>query len=269
MLARLNPKVANNFPKLPADADLTQPVDEDFLDNVRKRGLTSVQAGTEEWRQKGLELRQEQIDTANERLKRYGGVAGLVSRAFDPTNPDQKGDKQALDYYMAAQHKGLTPGQSRVEERFNVRNMEAQGKQYFDANTKEQAQWAKGDIYKAAIEAKDGEAVPNPDSPSGAPVTMNAAYRAQFKQKQENAYRQAQQFLDQKKSILERNGWGKAPAAPAQAPAAAPAAPAPKLRADIPAQIAGGIAEGQTRTVNSPDGPLKLKKVGGKIYQVP
>lgn len=39
-------------------------------------------------------------------------------------------------------------------------------------------------------------------------------------------------------------------------------------RSDIPDAIASGIAEGQTRSVNTPQGMVKLRKKGGKIYQV-
>jgi len=43
--------------------------------------------------------------------------------------------------------------------------------------------------------------------------------------------------------------------------------PAGKIRTDIPANIANGIAEGQTRMVNSPSGQIKLTKRGGKLYE--
>jgi hypothetical protein len=153
---------------------------------------------------------------------------------------------------------------------------------------KETDEW--GNVQKYETTAASDPSVktlPDPKNP-GSTVPNTPAVRAEYKAMADTARAKAVQYHNSAYDLRAKLGgeFGErypapTPSKPVSAtPAAAtstsattpkPAAPKPttgKLRSDIPDEISGGIAEGQTRPVNGPGGAIiKLKKINGKLYQ--
>ena len=255
--AAVDPKTAAQFEPLPMGADPAKPLDPDFQDNVRQRGLNAAQQTTAGEKNKALDIKQQLADAAQEKAKASGGLVGLVQRAYDPTISDaeRQGYQEALTNYKP---KTATEGQLLLDARAKMREQDRYSQEFNNTYKQEQALWDKAKGYSALAATPDGQMVVDPDKPGQQAFAMDSAHRNYYAGQSQKAQDAAKVLNSQGDQILQKFGWGKYGAPQGG-----------KERTDIPPKYASQIAEGQTRNLKTPDGStITVKKVNGKIYEI-
>jgi len=231
ILSSMGKDVQARFAPLPKDSDPSQPIDPDFLENVRQRGLTAKEQDTSASRSRGLDILQQQADAATERAKAAGGVAGLAQRAYDPTRPapERQADLEALQTLQSAKggrNGNASPGQAAVQGRFDTRELDRWSQELTKLQDQERKQWQTADSYRAPIMAGDGKPVVDPDTRQTVP-SMDQAHRDYYSQKAKAATDAANAIHTQADGIMKRFGWGQYGQAGDQPPANTPPGNAP------------------------------------------
>lgn len=199
---------------------------------------------------------------------------------------------------------GLTANEQREQTEKAKADLEKERNRFQDVRQKEVAKWSESQQLTAALQPVIANGGAKPTDPITDPLSGKPSTVAQLQAKLDSTNALATEYNSQGKEILRQNKWGdfapgKQPAQqsvtpPAAQPGAPPAAATPAapkattatakppvtpnfklkttgkmtLRTDIPARIADGIQEGETKPVNTPKGTISLKKSGGKLYQV-
>lgn len=220
-LQKEHPDVAGEYANLEFDPETTP-------DTVENMALSAQQRATNTYRSR-------MADVAEEKAKLYGGRAGLIARAHDPTlKPEEREawQKAVEDYDKTAGP--ATANAKLLQQRYEQRRADADSKEHTKLQQQEADQWAirgrYGDVLKQAG-IQEGETDPGKlaatvkDPRNGKDITAAEALRLMSTAKDK-----ATTLQKEASELRKRHGWGefgqKQPA-PAATPAINPTATNP------------------------------------------